>query len=125
MSVTMLVIVGMRGAVGFLSGMFGVGGGFLITPLLIFSGVPLVVAVATGVNQIVGASASGAIAQWRRGNLDVKMGILLLAGGFVGSGFGVFLFKLMRSFGPVDLIITLFYVTFLDFIGAFMLIESV
>lgn len=125
MSVNVLTIVGMGAAVGFLSGMFGVGGGFLITPLLIFTGVPPAVAVATGVNQIVGASASGTMSQWRRGNVDVKMGVILLVGGLAGSVVGVALFRLLRQLGQVDLVITLSYVTFLGFIGTFMLIESV
>jgi uncharacterized membrane protein YfcA len=125
MSVNVLVIFGMGAAVGFLSGMFGVGGGFLITPLLIFSGVPPAVAVATGVNQIVGASVSGAITQWRRGNVDMKMGTILLLGGFVGSFLGVGLFRLLRQLGQVDLIISLCYVVFLGIVGTFMLVESV
>jgi uncharacterized membrane protein YfcA len=125
MSVNVLTIFGMGAAVGFLSGMFGVGGGFLITPLLIFSGVPPAVAVATGVNQIVGASVSGAIAQWRRGNVDVKMGTILLLGGFAGSIIGVALFRLLRQLGQADLIISLSYVVFLGIVGIFMLVESI
>ncbi len=125
LSVNLLVILGMGGAVGFLSGMFGVGGGFLMTPLLIFLGIPPAVAVATEANQIVASSVSGALAQWRRGNVDIKMGSVLLVGGIVGAVFGVQLVKLLREIGQVDLIISLSYVTFLGIIGALMLIESV
>ena len=123
-SVNILVILGMGGAVGFLSGMFGVGGGFLMTPLLIFSGIPPAVAIATEANQIVASSVSGALAQWRRGNVDVLMGTVLLAGGIVGSFFGVQLVKILRQLGHVDLIISLSYVTFLGIIGSLMLVES-
>jgi len=125
LSVNLLVILGMGGAVGFLSGMFGVGGGFLMTPLLIFSGIPPAVAVATEANQIVASSVSGSLAQWRRGNVDIKMGTVLLIGGIVGAVFGVQLVKLLRQVGQVDLIISLSYVTFLGIIGVIMLIESV
>ncbi|MGI9385805.1 MAG: sulfite exporter TauE/SafE family protein, partial [Methyloligellaceae bacterium] len=124
-SVNILVILGMGGAVGFLSGMFGVGGGFLMTPLLIFSGIPPAVAVATEANQIVASSVSGAFAQWRRGNVDFLMGTVLLVGGGVGSFFGVYLVKILRQLGQVDLIISLSYVTFLGIIGLLMLVESV
>lgn len=125
LSVNLLVILGMGGAVGFLSGMFGVGGGFLMTPLLIFSGIPPAVAVATEANQIVASSVSGSLAQWRRGNVDIKMGTVLLVGGIVGAILGVQLVKVLRQVGQVDLIISLSYVTFLGIIGVLMLIESV
>jgi len=125
LSVNLLVILGMGGAVGFLSGMFGVGGGFLMTPLLIFLGIPPAVAVGTEANQIVASSVSGALAQWRRNNVDIKMGIVLLIGGIAGAIIGVQLVKLLRQMGQVDLIISLSYVTFLGIIGALMLIESV
>ena len=124
-SVNVLTFFGMGAAVGFLSGLFGVGGGFLMTPLLIFSGVAPAVAVATGINQIVGSSVAGAITQWRRGNVDVKMGLILLLGGFLGSIIGITLFRFLRQLGQVDLIITLCYVTFLSVVGTFMLIESI
>ena len=124
MSVNILIILGMGAAVGFLSGMFGVGGGFLMTPLLIFHGIPPAVAVATEANQIVASSVSGALAQWRRGNVDIKMGTVLLTGGIFGSFLGVQLVKLLRQVGQIDLIISLLYVTFLGIIGALMLIES-
>ncbi len=110
--------------VGFLSGVFGVGGGFLMTPLLIFAGVPPAVAVASSANQLVGTSVSGVIAQWRRGNVDFKMGAVLLAGGFVGSLLGVWIFSLLRKLGQIELFISLCYVILLGSLGSLMLIES-
>ncbi len=121
----MFLVLGMGGIVGFLSEMFGVGGGFLMTPLLIFTGIPPAVTVATEANQIVASSVSGSIAQWRRRNVDVKMGLVLLAGGVVGSVIGVELVKVLRQSGQVDLVISLSYVFFLDMIGTLMLIEAV
>jgi hypothetical protein len=123
-SVSILLLLFMGFAVGFLSGMFGVGGGFLMTPLLIFTGVPPTVAVGTEANQIVASSASGALAQWRRGNIDVKMGLVLLSGGVVGSAIGVHVVRILRQTGHVDLFIAISYVVFLGVIGALMLIES-
>ncbi|HJO68104.1 MAG TPA: sulfite exporter TauE/SafE family protein [Rhodospirillales bacterium] len=125
MSVNALIILGMGGAVGFLSGLFGVGGGFLMTPLLILMGIMPSVAVATEANQIVAASVSGVIAHWRRGNVDVKMGIVLLVGGVVGSTFGVWLFTILREIGQLDLVIRLAFVIFLGTIAALMLFESI
>ena len=93
MSVNIFLILAMGGGIGFLSGLFGVGGGFLMTPLLIFIGVPAPVAVGTEANQIVASSVSGVLAHWRRGNVDFKMGSILLVGGFFGSSAGVVLFK--------------------------------
>ena len=119
------VIIGLGGGVGFLSGLFGVGGGFLMTPLLIFLGVPAPVAVATEANQIVASSVSGVLAHWRRGNVDFKMGTVLLVGGLVGSSLGVLLFALLKEIGQIDLVIKLSYVIFLGIIGALMLIESI
>jgi len=124
MSVNIFVILGMGGVVGFLSGLFGVGGGFLMTPLLFFIGVPAPVAVATEANQIVASSVSGVLAHWRRGNVDFKMGTVLLIGGIVGSSFGVWLFSILRSLGQVELVIALSYVVFLGTIGTLMAIES-
>lgn len=124
MSVNIFLILGMGGGVGFLSGLFGVGGGFLMTPLLIFIGVPPAVAVGTEANQIVASSVSGVLAHWRRGNVDVKMGLVLTAGGFLGSTFGVWLFKWLRVWGQVDLMIGLSYVLLLGIVGALMLTES-
>src|SRR5262245_1415870 len=125
MSANVLLFLAMSGAVGFLSGMFGVGGGFLMTPLLIFSGVPSAVAVGTEGAQIVAASASGAIAQWRRNNIDIRMGTVLLTGGILGSLIGVELVKLLRAAGQFDFFVTLSYVTFLGVVGALMMIESI
>jgi uncharacterized protein len=118
------VLLALGGAVGFLSGVFGVGGGFLLTPLLIFIGVPHTVAVASSANQLVGASVSGAVAHWRRGNIDFHMGIVLLVGGFAGSAAGVWAFALLRRMGQIDLAISLAYALLLGTLGALMLIES-
>jgi uncharacterized protein len=125
LSVNIFLILGMGGGVGFLSGVFGVGGGFLMTPLLIFIGIPPVVAVATEANQIVASSVSGVLAHWRRGNVDFKMGTLLLTGGVIGSSFGVWLFTFLKDLGQIDLVIKLSYVVFLGIIGFLMLIESI
>ena len=124
LSVNAFLLLGMGAGVGFLSGLFGVGGGFLMTPLLIFVGIPPAVAVATEANQIVASSVSGALAHWRRGNVDVKMGVVLLIGGFIGSTLGVWVFGLLRGLGQIDLVIRLSYVVFLGIIGALMLVES-
>jgi hypothetical protein len=124
-SVNVFLILGMGGGVGFLSGLFGVGGGFLMTPLLIFIGIPPAVAVATEANQIVASSVSGVLAHWRRGNVDLKMGVLLLIGGVIGSTFGVWLFTILKGLGQIDLVIKLSYVVFLGIIGSLMLIESI
>jgi len=124
MSVNIFVFLGMGCAVGFLSGMFGVGAGFLMTPLLIFSGIPAVVAVGTQAAQNVASSITGAIAQYRRRNVDVKMGVVLLAGGIVGSLIGVQIVKILREAGQFELFVSLSYVTFLGIIGALMLTES-
>lgn len=124
-SLNIFLVLGMGGVVGFLSGMFGVGGGFIMTPLLIFSGIPPAVAIATEANQIVASSVSGSIAQWRRNNVDVRMGLVLLAGGILGSVAGVQIIHLLRQLGQVDLAISLSYVFFLGTIGSLMLVESV
>lgn len=124
-SVSIFLLLGLGAGVGFLSGMFGVGGGFLMTPMLMFIGIPPAVAVSTEANQIVASSASGALAHWRRKSLDVKMGLLLLVGGASGSIFGVQLFAFLRGLGQIDLIISLSYVGFLGIIGILMCIESV
>ncbi len=125
LSVNIFVILGMGAAVGFLSGMFGVGGGFLITPLLIFYNIPPVVAVATGANQVVASSVSGAITHFRRGTLDIKLGTILLIGGLAGATVGIWIFSLLRRLGQLDLIISLMYVLFLGTVGGLMLMESV
>ena len=124
-SVNLFLLLGIGGVVGFLSGLFGVGGGFLVTPLLFFIGIPPAVAVATEANQIVASSVSGVLAHWRRGNVDIKMGVLLLIGGVIGSTFGVWLFTYLKSLGQIDLVIKLSYVVFLGIIGGLMLIESI
>ncbi|MCA1907053.1 MAG: sulfite exporter TauE/SafE family protein [Magnetospirillum sp.] len=125
MSVNVFLILGLGGGVGFMSGLFGVGGGFLMTPLLIFLGIPPAVSVGTEAAQIVASSVSGVLAHWRRGNVDIKMGLILTAGGFVGSFGGVELFKWLRSQGQVDLVIALCYVVFLGIVGGLMFVESV
>ena len=119
------LIIGLGGAVGMLSGIFGVGGGFLMTPLLIFLGVPPAVAVGTEANQIVASSVSGVMAHMRRGNVDFKMGGVLLAGGLTGSTIGVALFALLRELGQIDVVIKLSFIVFLGIIGSLMLIESI
>lgn len=124
MSVNALVILVLGGAVGFLSGLFGVGGGFLMTPLLIFIGIPPAVAVGTQSNQLVGASVSGVIGHWRRGNVDFRMGTVLLTGGLVGSVIGVWLFDLLRRAGQIDFVISILYVILLGTVGGLMLLES-
>lgn len=124
LSVDVFVLLGLGGVVGFLSGIFGVGGGFLLTPLLIFIGIPPSIAVASSANQLVGASVSGVIAHWRRGNVDFHMGAVLLIGGFLGSAFGVWLFALLRRVGQVELVVTVSYVVLLGVLGAIMLVES-
>jgi len=124
-SVNILVLLGLGAGVGMMSGIFGVGGGFLMTPLLIFMGIPAPVAVGTEANQIVASSVSGALAHFRRGNVDLKMGTMLLIGGIIGSTFGVWLFKWLSALGQIDMVIRLAYVVFLGIIGGLMLIESV
>lgn len=125
LTVNMFLFLGMGGAVGFLSGMFGVGGGFLLTPLLIFTGIPPAVAVATVTPQIVASSTSAAVSYWRRRMIDEKMTLLLGLGGIAGSALGVFAFRALRLVGQLDLIIALAYVAFLGSIGTIMLRESV
>ena len=123
-SVNAFLLLGLGGLVGVLSGMFGVGGGFLMTPLLFFIGIPPAVAVATGANQIVASSVSGALAHLRRRTVDLRMGTVLLIGGLVGSALGIQLFNVLRARGQVDLLVQLCYVLFLGAIGALMLVEG-
>lgn len=123
-AVNAYILLGLGGAVGFLSGMFGVGGGFLMTPLLIFIGIPPAVAVATEANQIVASSFSGVLAHLRRKTVDFKMGFVLLAGGVVGSFIGVEVFRVLRQMGQVELLVSLCYVIFLGVVGGLMFIES-
>jgi uncharacterized protein len=123
-SLDVFVLLGLGAAIGFLSGVFGVGGGFLLTPMLIFIGVPPAIAVASSANQLVGASLSGVIAHWRRGNVDFKMGFTLLLGGLAGSALGVWVFTLLKRLGQIELTITLCYVLMLGVLGGLMAIES-
>ena len=123
--VNILTILAMGATVGFLSGMFGIGGGFLMTPLLIFLGIPPAVAVGTQATQIVASSVTGALAHFARKSIDFKMGGVLLAGGILGSLSGIYLFKLLAAIGQIDLAISLVYVLFLSVIGAMMMVESV
>lgn len=123
-SVDVFLLLGIGGIVGFLSGMFGVGGGFLITPLLFFIGIPPAVAVATGANQVVASSVSGVLAQLRRKAVDFRMGTVLTVGGFLGSLMGIAVFARLTELGQVDLFVQLSYVIFLGLVGAMMLNES-
>jgi len=123
-SVNIVVILGLGGIVGLLSGIFGVGGGFLMTPLLIMFGIPPTVAAASDSNQIVGASTSGTLAHYRLGNVDMKMGILLLIGGILGGAVGVQLIKILRATGNADFLINITYVIMLGGVGSYMFIES-
>jgi uncharacterized membrane protein YfcA len=125
MSANLFLLLGLGGAVGFLSGILGVGGGFLLTPLLILIGIPPPVAVGTQAPQILASSFSGMLAHMRRGNVDVRMGVVLVVGGLVGSVLGVWLFGLLRRLGQIDLSISLAYILLLGTIGALMLVESV
>jgi hypothetical protein len=123
-SVNAFLLLGLGGIVGVLSGMFGVGGGFLMTPLLFFIGIPPAVAVATEANQIVASSFSGVLAHLKRKTVDLRMGTVLLCGGLIGAAFGVVVFNYLRSMGQVDLLVKLCYVIFLGVIGGLMFIES-
>jgi uncharacterized membrane protein YfcA len=123
-SAPILLLLGLGGLVGFLSGLFGVGGGFLLTPLLIMIGIPPTVAAASDSNQIVAASVSGTYAHYRLGNVDFKMGLLLLAGGVVGGGLGVHMVKILRSAGDADFAIKIAYVIILGIAGSYMFWES-
>jgi len=123
-SVNAFLLLGLGGIVGILSGMFGVGGGFLITPLLFFIGIPPAVAVATSTNQIVASSFSALLAHLKRKTVDLRMGGVLLIGGLIGSGSGVYIFNILKALGQVDLLVKLCYVLFLSVIGGLMFIES-
>ena len=124
LSVNIFIILSLGGAVGFLSGMLGLGGGFLMTPLLMFIGIPPNVAVATSANQIVAASVSGALSHWRQGLVDVKMGMYLLLGGLFGSFTGIWIFKLLSNAGQIETFLAIVYFILLFSIGTLMLIES-
>ena len=123
-SVNAFLLLGLGGIVGILSGMFGVGGGFLMTPLLFFIGIPPAVAVATEANQIVASSFSGVLAHFRKKTVDLKMGGVLLVGGLIGAGLGVQVFNILKAQGQVDLLVKLCYVVFLGIIGSLMFVES-
>ena len=125
LSVNAIFIIALGGAVGLLSGMFGIGGGFLTTPILIVYGIPPTVAAASSASQVTGASISGVLAHFRRGGVDVKMGGVMVAGGIVGSFFGAWLFRLLQAMGQIDTVIGVIYVLLLGFIGTLMATESV
>ena len=124
LSVNIFLLLSLGGIVGFLSGMFGLGGGFLMTPLLIFIGIPTNVAVATSANQIVASSISGTLGHWRQGQVDFKMGCILLIGALFGSILGIWIFKILVITGQLDTVIAILYFTLLISIGLLMLIES-
>ena len=124
MNVNILLIIFIGMVVGGLSGLFGVGGGFLMTPLLIFLGIPPVVAVGTEAPHVLASSVSGVIAHWRRKNVDFKMGFFLLIGGVIGSTVGVNLFKILSVFGQIDIVIQMLFLIFLGFVGFTMAFES-
>ncbi len=124
-SVHWLVLLGLGAGVGFLSGLFGVGGGFLLTPLLVFYGIPSAIAVATTLSHITASSISGALAQWRRKAVDFTMAAVMSAGGLVGTLVGVWLFSIMRQQGQMDLVVGLSYVVLLGIVGGIMLNESI
>jgi len=125
LSVNLFFLVGIGGAVGFLSGLFGVGGGFLLTPLLIFSGVPTSVAVASVTGQVVAASTSGALSHYRRGGIDLHLAMYLILSGILGAFGGVATFSILRANGQLDLVIALGFLVLLGFVGILMLQESV
>jgi len=124
LSMNLFFLVGIGGAVGFLSGLFGVGGGFLLTPLLIFSGVPSSVAVASVTGQVVAASTSGALSYYRRGQIDLHMALYLVLSGVLGAFGGVATFQVLRAAGQLDLVISLGFLILLGFVGTLMLIEA-
>jgi len=123
-SMNVFVLLGLGGVAGLLAGMFGVGGGFLATPLLIFVGIPPTVAVASQANQVIANSVSSLQVQWRRGNVDLRMGLVLLLGGVVGSSAGVMLFTYLKRIGQIDFVIAVLYVVMLSTIGGLMMVES-
>ena len=125
LSMNLFFLVGIGGAVGFLSGLFGVGGGFLLTPLLIFSGVPAPVAVASVTGQVVAASTSGALSYYRRGQIDLHLALYLVLSGVLGAVGGVATFQVLRAAGQLDLVISLGFLILLGFVGTLMLIEAI
>ncbi len=123
-SINVFLLLGLGGAAGLLAGMFGVGGGFLATPMLIFVGIPPAVAVASQANQVIANSVSSLQVQWRRGNVDLRMGLLLLLGGMIGSSSGVSLFTYLKRIGQIDFVIAVLYIVMLSAIGLLMMFES-
>jgi uncharacterized membrane protein YfcA len=121
-NIVLILLLGLM--TGFLAGMFGIGGGFLATPFLMFIGIPSAIAVSTSANQIVAASVSGLLAHLRKGNVDIKIGLFLLIGGFIGSTFGVSIFRILQKTGQTDIVVGLFYIIFLGSIGLMMMIDS-
>ncbi len=124
MSINFFLVLGIGGLVGFLSGLFGVGGGFLLTPLMMMIGIPPAVAAASDSNQIVAGASSGAFAHWRLGNVDFKMGLIILAGGITGGTIGVQFVKVLRSAGNFEFVMKVVYVLMLGLVGGAMFIES-
>ena len=123
-AVNAFTLIGLGGIVGLMSGMFGVGGGFLITPLLFFIGIPPAIAVATGANQVVASSVSGVLGHVKRRTVDFRMGTVLLIGGLIGSALGVAVFNLLQRLGQIELVVQISYVVMLGVVGSMMLIES-
>jgi uncharacterized membrane protein YfcA len=124
LSLNILLLVGLGLAIGFLSGMFGIGGGFIMTPFLMFLGVPAGVAVGTGASQVVASSVSSAVGHWQRGNIDLQMGYLLIGGGIFGALSGVKALAVLKEYGQLELFVSLSYVLMLGVVGGLMLIES-
>ncbi len=124
LSVDLFFLLGIGAAIGFISGLFGVGGGFLLTPMLLFAGVPAPVAVASVTAQVVASSTSGAMSYFRRGAMDIKMGGYLVLGGVFGSGLGVWIFGILNALGQLDLFLSLGYLLLLGSVGSLMLVES-
>jgi hypothetical protein len=124
MSINFFLVLGIGGLVGFLSGLFGVGGGFLLTPLMMMIGIPPAVAAASDSNQIVAAASSGAFAHWKLGNVDFKMGLVILAGGIFGGTIGVQLVKVLRAMGNFEFVMKVVYVLMLGLVGGAMFVES-
>jgi len=125
LAIDLRVLIALGLVVGFLSGMFGIGGGFITTPFLIFLGVPPAIAVGTGASQVVASSVSAAIANWQRGNVDLRMGLLLIAGGVVGATTGIVIQRLLKAAGQLDFFISMSYVVLLGTVGGLMLVESI
>ncbi len=123
--VNIILILSIGLIAGFLAGMFGIGGGFLATPFLMFIGIPPAIAVATSTNQIIASSVSGLLAHFRKGNVDIKMGLFLVIGGFIGSTFGVSIFQILQKTGQTDIVVSITYVLFLGSIGYKMFKEGI